>query len=155
MLRHTKIIAEAWDAGGAYQVGWFPGGRWAEWNDRYRDDVRKFWRGDPFEAKHFATRLSGSSDLYLRDGRKPFHSINFITSHDGFTLNDLVSYNGKHNEEKRRGKPRRQRRQLEQQLRLRGEGREPDNRSDPGPADKKHVRVPAAFLRNADDPRRG
>ena len=99
VLRHTKIIAEAWDAGGAYQVGWFPGGRWAEWNDRFRDDVRKFWRGDSHETKHFATRLSGSSDLYLRDGRKPFHSINFVTSHDGFTLNDLVTYAEKHNEE--------------------------------------------------------
>jgi glycogen operon protein len=99
VLRNTKIIAEAWDAGGAYQVGWFPGGRWAEWNDRFRDDVRRFWRGDPGEARHLATRLSGSSDLYLRDGRKPFHSINFVTSHDGFTLCDLVSYNGKHNED--------------------------------------------------------
>lgn len=99
ILRHTKIIAEAWDAGGAYQVGWFPGGRWAEWNDRYRDDVRMFWRGDNSQAQHFATRMTGSSDLYLRDGRKPFHSINFLTSHDGFTLNDLVSYNGKHNDE--------------------------------------------------------
>jgi glycogen operon protein len=98
ILRHTKIIAEAWDAGGAYQVGWFPGGRWAEWNDRYRDDVRQFWRGDLGTTHHFATRLTGSSDLYLRDGRKPFHSINFLTSHDGFTLNDLVSFNGKHNE---------------------------------------------------------
>jgi glycogen operon protein len=99
ILRHTKVIAEAWDAGGAYQVGWFPGGRWAEWNDRYRDDLRRYWRGDPRETRHLATRLSGSSDLYLRDGRKPFHSINFITSHDGFTLKDLVSYNTKHNEE--------------------------------------------------------
>ncbi len=99
VLRNTKIIAEAWDAGGAYQVGWFPGGRWAEWNDRYRDDIRKFWRGDAHETRHFATRVSGSSDLYLRDGRKPFHSINFITSHDGFTMNDLVSYEQKHNEE--------------------------------------------------------
>ncbi|MDR2160192.1 MAG: glycogen debranching protein GlgX [Treponema sp.] len=99
ILSNTKIIAEAWDAGGAYQVGWFPGGRWAEWNDRYRDDVRRYWRGDPHETRHLATRLAGSSDLYLRDGRKPFHSINFITSHDGFTLKDLVTYNGKHNEE--------------------------------------------------------
>ncbi len=99
ILRQTKIIAEAWDAGGAYQVGWFPGGRWAEWNDRYRDDVRVFWRGDAGTVHHFATRITGSSDLYLRDGRKPFHSINFLTSHDGFTLNDLVSYNGKHNDE--------------------------------------------------------
>jgi len=99
VLRNTKIIAEAWDAGGAYQVGWFPGGRWAEWNDKYRDDVRKFWRGDPNQVQFLATRLSGSADLYLRDGRKPFHSINFITSHDGFTLKDLVSYNRKHNDE--------------------------------------------------------
>ncbi|MDR0722802.1 MAG: glycogen debranching protein GlgX [Treponema sp.] len=99
ILRHTKIIAEAWDAGGAYQVGWFPGGRWAEWNDRYRDDVRKYWRGDAQHTGPLATRLAGSSDLYLRDGRKPFHSINFITSHDGFTLKDLVSYRTKHNEE--------------------------------------------------------
>jgi glycogen operon protein len=99
VLSNTKIIAEAWDAGGAYQVGWFPGGRWAEWNDRFRDDVRRYWRGDPHETRHLATRLSGSSDLYLRDGRKPFHSINFITSHDGFTLRDLVSYNSKHNEQ--------------------------------------------------------
>ncbi|MFP3043850.1 glycogen debranching protein GlgX [Treponema primitia] len=99
VLSSTKIIAEAWDAGGAYQVGWFPGGRWAEWNDRYRDEVRRYWRGDPHHVRHLATRLSGSSDLYLRDGRKPFHSINFLTSHDGFTLRDLVSYNGKHNDE--------------------------------------------------------
>jgi len=98
ILRHTKIIAEAWDAGGAYQVGSFPGGRWAEWNDRYRDDVRRFWRGDHGAARSLATRITGSSDLYLRDGRKPFHSINFVTAHDGFTLNDLVSYERKHNE---------------------------------------------------------
>jgi glycogen operon protein len=98
VLRNTKIIAEAWDAGGAYQVGWFPGGRWAEWNDRFRDDVRSFWRGDSRQVRFMATRISGSSDLYLRDGRKPFHSINFISSHDGFTLNDLVSYAHKHNE---------------------------------------------------------
>ncbi len=98
VLRKTKIIAEAWDAGGAYQVGWFPGNRWAEWNDRFRDDVRKFWRGDPHTAGNIATRLTGSSDLYLRNGRKPFHSINFVTAHDGFTVNDLVTYVRKHNE---------------------------------------------------------
>jgi len=98
LLRQTKIIAEAWDAAGAYQVGSFPGGRWAEWNDRYRDAVRSFWRGDRGKAGALATRLTGSSDLYLRDGRKPFHSINFVTSHDGFTLNDLVSYSEKHNQ---------------------------------------------------------
>jgi len=99
VLNSTKIIAEAWDAGGAYQVGWFPGGRWAEWNDKFRDNVRKYWKGDRKETRYLATRIAGSSDLYLRDGRKPFHSINFITSHDGFTLNDLVAYNQKHNED--------------------------------------------------------
>jgi len=97
VLNSTKIIAEAWDAGGAYQVGWFPGGRWAEWNDKFRDNIRRYWRGDVKETRFFATRISGSSDLYLRDGRKPFHSINFVTSHDGFTMKDLVSYNNKHN----------------------------------------------------------
>ena len=99
VLNSTKIIAEAWDAGGAYQVGWFPGGRWAEWNDKFRDDVRRYWRGDEKKARFLATRIAGSSDLYLRDGRKPFHSINFITSHDGFTMMDLVSYNEKHNKD--------------------------------------------------------
>lgn len=103
VLNATKIIAEAWDAGGAYQVGWFPGGRWAEWNDLYRDNIRKYWRGDPHETRYLATRIAGSSDLYLRDGRKPFHSINFITSHDGFTMKDLVSYNKKHNEDNGEG----------------------------------------------------
>ena len=97
LLRDTKIIAEAWDAGGAYQVGSFPGGRWAEWNDKYRDEVRRFWRGEVGSAVHLATRITGSSDLYLKDGRKPFHSINFVTAHDGFTLDDLVSYSRKHN----------------------------------------------------------
>ena len=98
ILRQTKIIAEAWDAGGAYQVGGFPGGRWAEWNDRFRDDARRFWRGDDRMVPAMATRLTGSSDLYLRDGRKPFHSINYLTAHDGFTLRDLVTYAAKHNE---------------------------------------------------------
>ena len=96
ILRTTKIIAEAWDAGGAYQVGGFPG-RWAEWNDRFRDDVRRFWRGDRGMVGALAMRFAGSSDLYDGSGRKPFHSINFVTSHDGFTLRDLVSYNRKHN----------------------------------------------------------
>jgi glycogen operon protein len=98
MLADTKIIAEAWDAAGAYQVGSFASLRWAEWNGRYRDDVRRFWRGDYGQTGHLATRLTGSSDLYAYGQRQPFHSINFITSHDGFTLNDLVSYRDKHNE---------------------------------------------------------
>lgn len=98
LLADTKIIAEAWDAAGAYQVGSFGSLRWAEWNGRYRDDMRRFWRGDPGMIGPYATRLAGSSDLYEPGGRQPYHSINFITSHDGFTLNDLVSYNEKHNE---------------------------------------------------------
>jgi len=98
VLRDTKIIAEAWDMAGAYQVGSFPGTRWAEWNGRYRDDIRRFWRGDSGMVPRLATRLAGSSDLYQGSGRAPFHSINFVTCHDGFTLHDLVSYNTKHNE---------------------------------------------------------
>lgn len=97
LLADTKIIAEAWDAAGAYQVGSFGNHRWAEWNGRYRDDVRGFWRGDAGTLGAVATRLAGSSDLYEHDGRPPFCSINLITSHDGFTMNDLVTYKEKHN----------------------------------------------------------
>jgi len=98
VLRDAKIIAEAWDAAGAYQVGSFPGKRWAEWNGRFRDDIRRCWRGDPGMVSGLATRLAGSSDLYQKSGRAPFHSINFVTCHDGFTLHDLLSYAAKHNE---------------------------------------------------------
>ena len=98
VLGNTRLIAEAWDAGGLYQVGDFPGFRWAEWNGRYRDVIRRFVRGDPGLIGEVATRLSGSSDLYESEGRLPINSINFITCHDGFTLRDLVSYNTKHNE---------------------------------------------------------
>ena len=103
VLGKTKIIAEPWDAGGAYQLGGFPGGRWAEWNDRFRDDIRRFWRGDEFVSTGAATRMSGSSDLYTISGRNPSFSINYVTSHDGFTMNDLVSYNHKHNDENGEG----------------------------------------------------
>jgi glycogen operon protein len=99
LLRDTKLIAEPWDAAGLYQVGSFPsGGRWSEWNGRYRDDVRRFWRGDLGMAGALATRICGSADLYEHSGRNPSHSLNFITCHDGFTLADLVSYNQKHND---------------------------------------------------------
>jgi hypothetical protein len=98
LLADTKVIAEAWDAAGAYQVGSFASLRWAEWNGKYRDEVRRYWRGDYGQTGHLATRLAGSSDLYGDDGRQPYHSINFVTSHDGFPLNDLVSYREKHNE---------------------------------------------------------
>ena len=97
-LADSKVIAEAWDAAGLYQIGHFPGDRWAEWNGRYRDDIRRFVRGDPGLLGAVASRLSGSSDLYQQRGQMPVNSINFVTCHDGFTLNDLVSYNGKHNE---------------------------------------------------------
>jgi isoamylase len=97
-LADVKLIAEPWDVGdGGYQVGQFPV-LWAEWNGKYRDTVRRFWKGDGGQLSDFAYRLTGSSDLYQYDGRKPYASINFVTAHDGFTLCDLVSYNQKHNE---------------------------------------------------------
>ena len=97
-LQHIKLIAEPWDVGpGGYQLGHFPPG-WAEWNDRYRDAVRRYWRGDERMLPELAARLSASADLFDHRGRRPWASINFVTAHDGFTLNDLVSYNEKHNE---------------------------------------------------------
>ncbi len=98
VLSQVKLIAEPWDVGpGGYQVGHFPW-QWAEWNGRYRDTMRRFWRGDHGVGGEFATRFVGSSDLYERSGRRPYASINFITAHDGFTLEDFVSYEKKHNE---------------------------------------------------------
>jgi isoamylase len=98
VISQVKLIAEPWDIGeGGYQVGNFPI-LWAEWNGRYRDTVRSYWRGDPGTVAELGYRLTGSSDLYEHDGRRPYASINFVTAHDGFTLNDLVSYNQKHNE---------------------------------------------------------
>ncbi|MDM4718849.1 glycogen debranching protein GlgX [Micromonospora sp. WMMA1363] len=98
VVSQVKLIAEPWDVGpGGYQVGNFPPA-WTEWNGKYRDTVRDFWRGEPATLAEFASRISGSADLYQDDGRRPFHSINFVTCHDGFTLADLVSYNDKHNE---------------------------------------------------------
>ncbi len=97
-LRHVKLIAEPWDVSAdGYRVGEFPP-PWVEWNDQYRDTVRDFWRGDSSGIRTVATRLAGSSDLYLDDGRSPYASVNFVTAHDGFTLRDLVSYETKHNE---------------------------------------------------------
>ncbi|MEZ8740064.1 glycogen debranching protein GlgX [Photobacterium swingsii] len=97
ILSSTKIIAEAWDAAGLYQVGSFIGDRWNEWNGKYRDDVRAFWRGDANCISRFASRILGSPDIYGRQHHSPHRSVNFICAHDGFTLNDLVSYNEKHN----------------------------------------------------------
>ncbi|MFT7621597.1 MAG: isoamylase [Myxococcota bacterium] len=96
-LQRAAMIAEPWDPGGLYQVGRFPGERWGEWNGKYRDDLRSFLRGDPGYAAAMASRLTGSPDLYEPGRRFPSQSVNFITCHDGFTLNDLVSYNEKHN----------------------------------------------------------
>ena len=98
VLSQVKLIAEPWDVGdGGYQVGEFPP-LWSEWNDQYRDTVRDFWRGSTDSLRDLGYRLSGSSDLYADDGRRPFSSVNFVTAHDGFTLRDLVTYNHKHNE---------------------------------------------------------
>jgi glycogen operon protein len=103
VLSQVKLIAEPWDVGpGGYQVGSFPW-QWAEWNGRYRDAIRRFWRGDSGLTGEVATRIAGSSDLYERSGRRPFASINFVTAHDGFSLQDLVSYERKHNEENQEG----------------------------------------------------
>ncbi|PIA47154.1 hypothetical protein AQUCO_01400091v1 [Aquilegia coerulea] len=99
ILSKCKIIAEPWDCGGLYLVGSFPNwDRWAEWNGKYRDDVRRFIKGDSGMKGNFATRVAGSADLYKVNKRKPYHSVNFIIAHDGFTLHDLVSYNVKHND---------------------------------------------------------
>jgi isoamylase len=98
VLSSVKLIAEPWDVGpGGYQVGQFPPG-WAEWNDKFRDTVRSFWKGDSAALADLAKRITGSGDLFNKRGRKPWASVNFVTAHDGFTLNDLVSFNDKHNE---------------------------------------------------------
>src|SRR5207344_1055276 len=98
VVSQVKLIAEPWDVGeGGYQIGGFPP-LWTEWNGKYRDIVRDFWRGEPSSLGEFAARFTGSSDLYEADNRKPIASINFVTAHDGFTLDDLVSYNEKHND---------------------------------------------------------
>lgn len=98
ILRDVKIIAEAWDTAGAYEVGSFSERRWAEWNGRYRDDIRRFWRGDEGMLGLFANRICGSADIYAKSDKGPESSINFVACHDGFTLNDLVSYRDKHND---------------------------------------------------------
>ena len=98
LLAGTKLIAEAWDAAGLYQVGSFVGDSWREWNGRFRDDARDFFRGTQGSVKRFADRMIGSPEVYGHKEREPEQSVNFVTCHDGFTLNDLVSYNDKHND---------------------------------------------------------
>ena len=132
-LRTVKLIAEPWDCGpGGYQVGGFPPG-WAEWNDKFRDVVRDFWRGDA-PASALAPRLCASGDLFNHRGRKPWACVNFVTAHDGFTLNDLVSYNDKHNEANGEDNQRRQFRQPFVELRRRGPDRRSRNRRRCAPA---------------------
>jgi glycogen operon protein len=105
VVSQVKLIAEPWDvSAGGYQIGNFPP-LWTEWNGRYRDAIRDFWRGQPGAVGEFASRLTGSSDLYESSGRRPYASINFVTAHDGFMLHDLVSYNRKHNQANRRSRP--------------------------------------------------
>jgi glycogen operon protein len=103
VLAGTKLIAEAWDAAGLYQVGSFVGDTWQEWNGRFRDDARRFLRGDERSVRNMVSRVLGSPDIFGHEEREPEQSINFVTCHDGFTLNDLVSYNGKHNDDNGEG----------------------------------------------------
>ena len=120
VLSQVKLIAEPWDIGsGGYQVGNFPPG-WNEWNDKYRDSMRAYWKGDGGLIGEFARRFTGSSDLYEASGRKPHASINFITAHDGFTLEDLVELQREAQRGQRRGQPRRHQRQPLLELRRRG-----------------------------------
>ncbi len=128
VLSRCKLIAEPWDATGeGYRVGDF-GAQWAEWNGRYRDTVRDFWRGQD-TVRELASRLSGSSDLYDHNLRRPWQSVNFVTAHDGFTLRDLVSYEPQAQRGQRRGQPRRHRRQPVLEPRRRGETRDPEVRA--------------------------
>ena len=125
VLAGTKLIAEAWDAAGLYQVGSFIGDSWKEWNGRFRDDVRGFFRGEPGSVPRIADRLLGSPEIYGHEEREAEQSVNFVTCHDGFTLNDLVSYDRKHNEAN--GEDNRDGSRRQPQLELRRGG--PDGRS--------------------------
>ncbi len=143
-MSQVKLIAEPWDVGdGGYQVGKFPP-LWTEWNGKYRDTVRDFWRGQPASLPEFASRLSGSADLYETSARRPVASVNFVTCHDGFTMADLVSYDGKHNEANGDTQRRRDERQQILELRRRGlrdrrPGRSPSLRCAPGAELPGHV----------------
>ena len=117
-LAGTKLIAEAWDAAGLYQVGSFVGDAWKEWNGRFRDDVRDFFRGDAGSVAPLADRLVGSPEIYGHKGREAEQSVNFVTCHDGFTLNDLVSLQPQAQRGQRRREPRRRQRQSQLELRL-------------------------------------
>ena len=155
VVSQVKLIAEPWDVGeGGYQVGGFPP-LWTEWNGKYRDTVRDFWRGGPASLGEFAARFTGSSDLYEADNRRPIASINFVTAHDGFTLNDLVSYNEKHNDGQRRGQQRRRKPQPVLEPRRRRPHRGQRCPRTTGTAETQHPHHPVALPRRSHDrPRR-
>ena len=155
VVSQVKLIAEPWDIGeGGYQVGNFPG-LWTEWNGKYRDTVRDYWRGEPATLGEFASRLTGSSDLYEATGRRPSASINFVTCHDGFTLADLVSLQRETQRGQRRGQPRRRKPQPVVELRHRRSDRRPGDPDAAGPPDAQHHGHPDALAGNPDDhPRR-
>ena len=147
VLDQVKLIAEPWDVGvGGYMVGNFPPG-WGEWNGKYRDCVRDYWRADSGVLPEFATRIAGSSDLYTLEGRTPYASINFITAHDGFTLRDLVSYDAKHNEANKEDNRDGDQRQPVVELRRRGPDRRPRRERPPGPPAAQLPHHPAALAR--------
>ena len=153
VLSQVKLIAEPWDVGeGGYQVGNFPV-LWTEWNGMYRDTMRDFWRGRSAVAA-FAQRFTGSSDLYQSDGRRPFASINYITSHDGFTLRDLVTLRGAAQRGEPRGEPGRDDGQPLVELRRRGRDRRPRGERAPRPAGAQLPRDAPALARRADAARR-
>ena len=154
VLSQVKLIAEPWDLGqGGYQVGNFPA-LWSEWNGKYRDSIRKFWKGDGGMVSEFATRFTGSSDLYEWSSRRPHASINFVTCHDGFTLNDLVSYNAQAQRGQRRGQSRRRQQQPQLELRLRRADRRPGRQSTARDEDAEHPGDLAALPRRAHAPGR-
>ena len=154
VISTAKLIAEPWDVGeGGYQVGNFPV-LWTEWNDKFRDTVRRFWRGDEGQVSELAKRLAGSSDLYQEDGRRPYASINLTTAHDGFTLRDLVSYNEKHNEANGENNEDGHPENLSCNWGVEGPTRDPRDSGDPGEAAAQPPRHPTALSGRADDSRR-
>ena len=151
VVSQVKLIAEPWDVGeGGYQVGNFPG-LWTEWNGKYRDTVRDYWRGEPATLGEFASRLTGSSDLYAPNGRRPIASINFVTAHDGFTLADLVSYNEKHNEGNGEGNRDGESHNRSWNCGVEGPTEDPTDRGIARPADAQHHGDPDAVAGHPDD----
>ena len=154
VISRVKLIAEPWDLGsGGYQVGGFPP-NWSEWNGHFRDCVRDFWRSQPSTLPELASRLMGSSDLYQKNGRKPVASINFVTAHDGFTMNDLVSYNEKHNEANDEGNRDGENNNRSWNCGVEGATTIRDVQRIEASPDAQHVRHVAAFARHTHDLRR-